>query len=668
MTKVLDLLEDFCDYMGYKFERIDGGITGSIRQEAIDRFNAPGAQQFIFLLSTRAGGLGINLATADTVIIYDSDWNPHNDIQAFSRAHRLGQKEKVMIYRFVTRASVEERVTQVAKRKMMLTHLVVRPGMGARQASFSKKDLDDILRFGTTELFKEDEGSDENANRIHYDDAAIDRLLERNQAEEEEDDPENAGANEYLSQFKMANYGFKDGEEMDPENDPDTEVLKAEADLDDPSYWEKLLRHHYEQEREEHAGRMGRGKRERKQVRYTETAMQQAAAQSHYEDYEPEDDDSSSDGESMGEVHAGKSRNRARQSDKPERIPPMLARVKGNIEVYGFNARQRKAFLNSVMRFGIPPPDAYDRQWLSKDLRTKLPGAYKQYTNMFLRHLCEPGAQHGECFADGVPREGIVRAMVLTRIGIMSLIRKKVNEFEEINGEHSLPHMIEELLASKERERAERKRLKEEAQEAMKLAVIKAQEAQKAQEAAAAAAAAAATDATPSTTETTPTDTKPAAPEPPKPAEPPKSEPEPKKPTPPPPPEPIKLNERSDPAQKFMFNIADAAFTELHTLWANEERAMKQQRITAPSAPEIWNRKHDYWLLAGVARHGYARWADILNDVRYHILNQPFHQNEPELARPNFGDFKNKFIARRFKVGNYHFPPHFLQFFNFLSD
>ena len=73
----------------------------------------PYSKQFAFLLSTKAGGLGINLATADTVIIYDADWNPHNDIQAFSRAHRIGQKNKVMIYRFVTKNSIEERIAEV---------------------------------------------------------------------------------------------------------------------------------------------------------------------------------------------------------------------------------------------------------------------------------------------------------------------------------------------------------------------------------------------------------------------------------------------------------------------------------------------------------------------------------------------------------------------------
>lgn len=81
-------------------------------------------------------------------------------VQAFSRAHRIGQSNKVMIYRFVTRGSVEERITEVAKRKMMLTHLVVRPGMGTSSSapSLTKREMDDILRFGTEELFKEENG------------------------------------------------------------------------------------------------------------------------------------------------------------------------------------------------------------------------------------------------------------------------------------------------------------------------------------------------------------------------------------------------------------------------------------------------------------------------------------------------------------------------------
>ena len=140
------------------------------------------------------------MATADTVIIYDSDWNPHNDIQviigyklivhfvltfvqAFSRAHRIGQANKVMIYRFVTRASVEERIIELAKKKMMLTHLVVRAGLGSKtgQTLLSKQEMDDILRFGTQELFEAVDEEKDKTRGIFYDDAAIDTLLDRSQ-------------------------------------------------------------------------------------------------------------------------------------------------------------------------------------------------------------------------------------------------------------------------------------------------------------------------------------------------------------------------------------------------------------------------------------------------------------------------------------------------------
>ncbi|KAM7422043.1 hypothetical protein PAMA_010229 [Pampus argenteus] len=390
MTKMLDLLEDFLEYEGYKYERIDGGITGGLRQEAIDRFNAPGAQQFCFLLSTRAGGLGINLASADTVIIYDSDWNPHNDIQAFSRAHRIGQNRKVMIYRFVTRGSVEERITQVAKRKMMLTHLVVRPGLGSKTGSMSKQELDDILKFGTEELFKDemeaartmgDNKDGEEGNVIHYDDDAISKLLDRSQDATEDTEIQNM--NEYLSSFKVAQY-----------------VVKEE----DGEQQEDLARN------------LGKGKRIRKQVNYNDTTQEDQGGRRHSR--------------------------RQLKSEKDKPLPPLLARVGGSIEVLGFNARQRKAFLNAIMRWGMPPQDAFNSHWLVRDLRGKSEREFRAYVSLFMRHLCEPGADGAETFADGVPREGLSRQHVLTRIGVMSLVRKKVQEFEHVNGKLSSPDLI----------------------------------------------------------------------------------------------------------------------------------------------------------------------------------------------------------------------------------
>ena len=408
----------------------------------------------MFLLSTRAGGLGINLATADTVIIYDSDWNPHNDIQAFSRAHRIGQQNKVMIYRFVTRNTVEERVTQVAKKKMMLTHLVVQPGMaGGGKSNLSKKEIDDILKFGTEELFKEEELNEdgESANDIVYDDKAVASLLDRSQEGVEE--KEN-WANEYLSSFKVATYATKEGGGEEEE----VEVLKQEADNTDPAYWEKLLRHHYEQAQEDVARSMGKGKRVRKQVNYGDggevTTREDSSWQENVSDYNsdfslPSDDDKEDDDfdeKNDPEGPDGRSRRdiaRERKRDRDRPLPPLLARVGGNIEVLGFNARQRKSFLNAIMRYGMPPQDVFNSQWLVRDLRGKSEKCFKAYTSLFMRHLCEPGNENSETFADGVPREGLSRQHVLTRIGVMSLIRKKVQEFEGINGKHSMPHLIQ---------------------------------------------------------------------------------------------------------------------------------------------------------------------------------------------------------------------------------
>ncbi|KAL3960720.1 hypothetical protein ACCO45_005837 [Purpureocillium lilacinum] len=117
----LDILEDFLAGMGFQFRRLDGAMSSLEKQRRIDTFNAPDSPLFAFLLSTRAGGVGINLATADTVIIMDPDFNPHQDIQALSRAHRIGQKQKVLCFQLMTKDTVEERIMQVGRKRWLST-------------------------------------------------------------------------------------------------------------------------------------------------------------------------------------------------------------------------------------------------------------------------------------------------------------------------------------------------------------------------------------------------------------------------------------------------------------------------------------------------------------------------------------------------------------------
>ena len=125
MVRCLDILEDYLVHMRYPYERIDGRVRGNLRQAAIDRFSKPDSDRFVFLLCTRAGGLGINLTAADTVIIFDSDWNPQNDIQAQARCHRIGQSKSVKVYRLITRNSYEREMFDRASMKLGLDKAVL---------------------------------------------------------------------------------------------------------------------------------------------------------------------------------------------------------------------------------------------------------------------------------------------------------------------------------------------------------------------------------------------------------------------------------------------------------------------------------------------------------------------------------------------------------------
>ncbi|KAI8991572.1 SNF2 family N-terminal domain-containing protein [Mycotypha africana] len=177
MSRVLDILEDYCWWKEYAYCRIDGQTSQEDRIDAIDEYNKPDSDKFIFLLTTRAGGLGINLTTADIVILYDSDWNPQVDLQAMDRAHRIGQTKQVYVFRFVTENAIEEKVLERAAQKLRLDQLVIQQGRvqsGPKTKTASKEDLLEMIQHGAQNIFKD--GDSDNSSTTMDD---IDEILRR---------------------------------------------------------------------------------------------------------------------------------------------------------------------------------------------------------------------------------------------------------------------------------------------------------------------------------------------------------------------------------------------------------------------------------------------------------------------------------------------------------
>ncbi|KAL6656550.1 hypothetical protein ACP70R_004330 [Stipagrostis hirtigluma subsp. patula] len=310
MTKLLDILEDYLtiEFGPKTFERVDGSVSVSERQAAIARFNQD-KSRFVFLLSTRSCGLGINLATADTVIIYDSDFNPHADIQAMNRAHRIGQSNRLLVYRLVVRASVEERILQLAKKKLMLDQLFV-------NKSESQKEVEDIIRWGTEELFQNSDSANGQDNdeasgaiadvdfkhrrrtgglgdvyedkcvgsstKFVWDENAIMKLLDRSNLPSTVSESTDADLDsDMLGTVKSIDWN--DDLNDDPGTNEDivhidndacelaSEPKQGAATRAEENEWDKLLRVRWEQYQIEEEASLGRGKRLRKAVSYRET-------------------------------------------------------------------------------------------------------------------------------------------------------------------------------------------------------------------------------------------------------------------------------------------------------------------------------------------------------------------------------------------------------------
>lgn len=236
---MLDIIQDYLRLRSHRCERIDGNITGNDRQSAIDRFSKPGSSAFIMLLSTRAGGVGINLTAADTVIIYDSDWNPQSDLQAQARCHRIGQKKSVKIYRLLSAKTYEQHMFHTASLKLGLDQAVL-GGIRENAASnlkskaktgdrMSKEEIESLLKHGAYEMFREEKDGDAEAASKRFSEESIDQILSRSTTIIH--DPKksaNGDSKNLMSSFSKATF-------VSSENP--NEVV----DIDDPDFWTKVI-------------------------------------------------------------------------------------------------------------------------------------------------------------------------------------------------------------------------------------------------------------------------------------------------------------------------------------------------------------------------------------------------------------------------------------------
>ncbi|CAI5787223.1 chromodomain-helicase-DNA-binding protein 1 isoform X1 [Podarcis lilfordi] len=332
MVRMLDILAEYLKYRQFPFQRLDGSIKGELRKQALDHFNAEGSEDFCFLLSTRAGGLGINLASADTVVIFDSDWNPQNDLQAQARAHRIGQKKQVNIYRLVTKGSVEEDILERAKKKMVLDHLVIQRmdttgktvlHTGSAPSSstpFNKEELSAILKFGAEELFKELEGEEQEPQEMD-----IDEILKRAETRENETGPLSVG-DELLSQFKVANFSNMD--EDDIELEPEQNSRNWEEII--PEVHRRRLEEEERQKELEEIYMLPRMRNCAKQISFNGSEGRRCRNRRY----------SGSDSDSISE------RKRPKKRGRPRTIP------RENIK--GFSDAEIRRFIKSYKKFGGP--------------------------------------------------------------------------------------------------------------------------------------------------------------------------------------------------------------------------------------------------------------------------------------------------------------------------
>lgn len=226
MVKMLDLISEYCDFRGFRHERLDGRVRGNERQKAIDRFETE-EDSFIFLLSTRAGGVGINLTAADICIIFDSDWNPQNDVQAQARCHRIGQTKDVMIYRLITSRTFEQEMFDRASKKLGLEQAVLGTfDKDGNDGKPSSKEMEQLLKKGAYALLEDE--NDEMGKEFCADD--IESILAKRTR------------TRVVEGAKTASWLNKQGMNVSKSKfTGESASATANVDVDDPLFWQKVM-------------------------------------------------------------------------------------------------------------------------------------------------------------------------------------------------------------------------------------------------------------------------------------------------------------------------------------------------------------------------------------------------------------------------------------------
>merc|ERR1711899_144046 len=348
MTQCMTIIEDYFNFKGYKFLRLDGMTKADDRAEQLKVFNDPNSEYFIFLLSTRAGGLGLNLQTADTVVIFDSDRNPHQDLQARDRAHRIGQKNEVRVLRLMTVNSVEERILAAARFKLNMDEKVIQAGMFNNRSTGNERRqlLQNILRAEDENEEEEDEAPD---------DEVVNQMIARSEEEFEQ-----FQAMDIQRRREDAALGADRKPRLIEENELPPFLLEEEEEVEEEAPEEIL----------------GRGNRSKKESNYNDQMSEREwlkaiGAEEEGEDYDDDDEETTPTKKKRG---PGKKRKKGFESDDDEGFDNRKRKKKGSFKKM---QKKMKKLMEIVIRYKDEDGRVLSEPFMKLPTRKELPDYYE---------------------------------------------------------------------------------------------------------------------------------------------------------------------------------------------------------------------------------------------------------------------------------------------------